>query len=388
MPEVVRSALKKSPLFKLFLSANAWRTRRTFLSLLDQIPPGREPLPGPRQALCALQGQRRRLSEVPRVVAFGHKSWEQHGLWPSFRRLSEFSLVEVGAPGGRWSEAQRVAAGRRLLSAVQGLDRERPVELVFFYCGSEFIDPQMLRELAARGIWTAIMNLDDKHAFHLRRQFGMTYGQVQVAPLADLYWTTWRAGAHVVAQVGGRPWYAPEGADPEFHRPLELERDIEVLFLGARYGDRQRTVDYLRRRGFDVQAYGRGWPNGFVSFQQTVELFSRARVVLGVGQVGQMPQLQHLKGRDFEVPMCGALYLTSYNPELADWFDIGREVLCYSSLENCAETLHWILRRPDQQQAIRDAALARSLRQHTWEHRLRQMLGLLAPADAESGSGR
>ena len=60
---------------------------------------------------------------------------------------------------------------------------------------------------------------------------------------------------------------------------------------------------------------------------------------LGVGGVGHLDEVQHLKGRDFEVPMCGAVYLTTYNPELCDWYQVGEEILCYGSFQNCAEIL-------------------------------------------------
>ena len=84
--------------------------------------------------------------------------------------------------------------------------------------------------------------------------------------------------------------------------------------------------------------------------------------------------VQHLKGRDFEVPMCGAVYLTSYNPELSDWYDIGRDILCYSSSQDCLEILKWLLPDLDKQSKIRDNAQNRSRQQNTWECRIKKIL--------------
>ncbi len=96
-----------------------------------------------------------------------------------------------------------------------------------------------------------------------------------------------------------------------------------------------------------------------------------------MGGVGQTDQIKHLKGRDFEVPMSGAVYLTGFNPELADYFDIGREVLCYGSRADCAESLSWILARPQLAEDIRTRARRRALAEHTWERRLGALLSLL-----------
>jgi spore maturation protein CgeB len=330
-----------------------------------------------REAIAPLRPARRTLSARPRVLGVGHRAWEKYGLWPSFERVADFDFIETGQTDDTWSERQRDEAGRRLLARIDELERQgRPTELVYMYCDSCFVSPAMLRELAARGIWSALMGLDDQHLFWPRRAYGMELGQSTIVPLVDVYWTTWKAGAGAVTALGGRPWVAAEGADPHWHHPVPAERDIDALFFGGRYGIRAELVGYLRKQGFNVAAYGAGWPDGFIPFEKAIELIGRSKVVLGVGNVSQMPGVMHLKGRDFEVPMCGAVYLTSFNPELADHFTVGRELLCYSSLQNCAEVLGWVLARPAEQQAIREAALARSLRDHTWEKRLQDLLAL------------
>ena len=182
------------------------------------------------------------------------------------------------------------------------------------------------------------MGLDDKQQFvwPVDERVGEAH-QRRIARQVDVYWTTWKAGLPLIAAAGGRPWYQPEGAHPRFHVRAEVPRDLDVVFVGSAYGHRSGLVDYLRARGFAVETRGQGWPEGRVTFEETVALFNRAKVVLGVGGVGHMRSVAHLKGRDFEVPMCGALYLTSFNSELADFYVIGREILCYSSLEDCAD---------------------------------------------------
>ena len=315
----------------------------------------------------------------PYIVAFGTEAWERYGLWLTFRRIAHFDLFDYGeieGKLGRPNPTVRRKLGEEFLVYVDKLDQVRLVNACFFYADSAYIAPELLESLAQRGIWTIILGLDDKHRFYERDSYGMRIGQVTLVRRADLMWTTWKIGAEIILASGGTPWYAPPAADPTFYNPMKCEKDLEVVFVGQSYGSRANLVRYLRQRGFRVDAYGSGWPGGFVDFDEVIRLYSRAKVVLGVGGVQSMSSVQHLKGRDFEVPMCGALYLTSYNPELADHYEIGKEILCYSSAENCAEILHWILRRPGEQERIRQAALNRTLKDHTWEKRLSDMFAL------------
>jgi spore maturation protein CgeB len=88
-----------------------------------------------------------------------------------------------------------------------------------------------------------------------------------------------------------------------------------------------------------------------------------------------------LKGRDFEVPTSGGLYLTQDNPELSLVFDVGKEILTYKDEEECARIIREILADPQRADEIREAGRARSLRDHTYLARWTSPLtiaGLLA----------
>ena len=63
--------------------------------------------------------------------------------------------------------------------------------------------------------------------------------------------------------------------------------------------------------------------------------------------------------------------MTTYNWELALHFDIGREILCYRSVEELVELFSYYRRRPEACRAIGAAGRERCLRDHTWERRFR-----------------
>jgi len=73
--------------------------------------------------------------------------------------------------------------------------------------------------------------------------------------------------------------------------------------------------------------------------------------------------------RDFEVPMSGGFYLVEYMEELEDFFDIGKEIVCYSGPEELAAKIDYYLQNEDEREAIALAGLQRCRRDHTWKRR-------------------
>lgn len=384
----LRKRFRLSPLYELWRLYRERQQLKAFNAVLESYLKkdsgyGEYSLERTKAMLESRASQRRPLfghDGRPRLVGFGVKGWEHYGLWPSFGRISDFVFFDYGEwetrRGERPNPVFRSQLAADFLHFVDEADKIRPVTACFFYADSAYIAPELLDGLAQRGIWTIIMGLDDKHRFYERNGYGTRIGQVTLVQHADLMWTTWKIGAEIILAAGGIPWYAPPAADPHFYHPIECERDLEIVFIGQAYGTRAQLVRYLQKKGFRVDAFGAGWHNGYVGFEEMVRLYSRAQVVLGVGGVQSMEGVKHLKARDFEVPMCGALYLTTYNAELADHYEIGKEILCYSSFEECAELVWWVRRHPAEAGNIRECARQRAVCEHTWECRLRQLTNL------------
>jgi hypothetical protein len=188
---------------------------------------------------------------------------------------------------------------------------------------------------------------------------------------------------------GAVPLYLGEGANPEIYRPLQLERTIDVCFVGRKSAGREDIINSVRQEGIAVEVFGKGWENGpLATSEQVNELFNRSKVVLGIGGL-RGARISDLKGRDFEVPMSGSLYLTLYNRELEDFYRIGDEILCYQDSSDLIRQLRDVLTNPGRAEEIRRAGGERARRDHTWERRFEYLFrfaGVLKPpiADAES----
>ena len=103
--------------------------------------------------------------------------------------------------------------------------------------------------------------------------------------------------AETLAEHGIRAQVVPIGYERELGADLGLDRDIDVLFLGALDVPRRRkAIRDLERRGLVVETAG-GWGAHHVAGDDRVRLLNRARVVLNVSRFpGQFSGLRLLLG--------------------------------------------------------------------------------------------
>ena len=186
-------------------------------------------------------------------------------------------------------------------------------------------------------------------------------------------------------------WYATENmlalfwplASDEklFAGENDLDKDIDILFIGNRYGIRGKLIEYLSKHGISVTCYGNGWPNGYVNAEQNIALSKRAKIILGVGAVGHCSDVYTMKLRDFDALMTGALYITHRNPGLLKLFNEGEHLECYASPKELFAKLNSYLKHPEKCAEIGKKGQALAKTKHSWEYRLSStfiQLGLIS----------
>lgn len=323
--------------------------------------------------------------------------WHEH-LLPDLRELgpvTHFDYTRYGFGVEEFASATSATMERRkemlklILPALRDAHARRPVDWIFCYGGGQDTSPSVIRQITRElAIPTADMSLDDKQGWAGPTVGECRAGAIDITREFDLFMTSARVACdwHLVA--GGRGVYMPEGFSDTVYHPMKVEHDIPVSFVGAAYGFRLSVVDFLQRHGVDVRTFGFGWPRGGWA-EDSVNVFNRSIVNLGMGGIGYSEELTNLKGRDFEVPGTGGgVYLTSFNPDLAQHFEIGREILCYRNRDEMLELIRYYLARPEKAAAIARAARERSLREHRWLHRYETMLRVLGILDDKTAKER
>jgi spore maturation protein CgeB len=328
-------------------------------------------------------------------LAYAVTNWEAvlpEALAP-FGELSTFEWRSHGFDESKtdWL-GRRDEMNRVLLQKFTEANRRRPIDVVVGYLSGYTISPDVLRQMAALGAVITNFCFDDKIAWPGTIRGGRYTSTAAIAQAVDLNLTSDPHGAVRYFAHGGLCAFHPEAADPTWYRPLNVPFKYDVSFVGARYGWRPTLIEELRRRRIEVECFGKGWPNGAIPNGDMNQIYACSRVNLGFGGIGFSKNLLCLKGRDFEVPMSGALYLTQDNPELSTVFEVGREILTYRDAEDCARVIRDILQDEDRAGRLRAAARARCLRDHTyvvrWRNVFRAIGAIGAIGDGDPGESQ
>ena len=83
--------------------------------------------------------------------------------------------------------------------------------------------------------------------------------------------------------------------------------------------------------------------------------------------------IPHVRLRDFEAPMCRTCYLTGYSEEIAEFYELGREVDTYCSVDELIDRVQFYLNHPSDAEKLRQAGYQRAIHNHTWKHRFAQL---------------
>lgn len=333
---------------------------------------------------------KRKIGEIHTFACIPQFSWHSQ-LLPDLRELGPITLFDYIALGFRHDEfaySGRIGIERRrdmttrVYESFRAAHAEKPVDWLLCYGGGQDNSASVIRRITDEfGVPTANMTFDDKHGWVGPNVGEHRTGSGDITKEFDLFVTSARVACEWHMLSGGRPIYMPEGVDINHFSPIGLERDIPVSFVGAAYGFRQAVVRFLKKYGIPIRTFGVGWPGeGWVP--DSVQIFNRSQINLGMGGIGYSESLTNVKGRDFEIPAVGGgVYLTSFNPDLAQHFVIGDEILCYRNREEMVELIRHYLARPEEAIQIAARGRVRCRREHRWLHRYKKMLTILGVLD-------
>ena len=303
--------------------------------------------------------------------------WEQSGLVPEFARIAETRLLDLRPELKKKPEEQSLAETvvRAVRQFADSQDQWSP-DVILFYARPLLLSEEVFHVLRRRWQCPLLgMNLDDKLQFFRYGIFAAgddNYGDW--ARRFDLNITNCLPATEWYRQRGLPCIYSPSGVHrpPHLTEPTAVDFKYEFGFLGSKKPERKVIIEQLQRARIPLQLFGAGWPNTqWVDDHNAV--FRSTQINLGIGFASPSLTLTTVKGRDFECPGVGACYLTTYNWELPLHYDLGREILCYRSVEELIEIYAYYRRRPQECLKIAQAAWRRCSAEHTWEKRFRRI---------------
>ncbi len=318
-------------------------------------------------------------SRLSRILYIGICMWEQDQLFPEIRKICQLDALDLG-PFLKDATDHRAAVVSAIRNHASSPHLAEP-DLILFYARPSLLSEDAFSEIRRRWSCPLLgMNLDDRVEFF---PYGiLKSGNDDYARWCrsfDLNLTSSMTAVDWYRRRGAEVRYFPQGfrPDPRFlHPPERIDFEFNFSFVGSWKPEREHILEQLAAYGLQPALFGRGWPNGrWIDDPATV--FRASQINLGIGYALASAQIANAKGRDIECPGTGACYLTTYHWELAEMFDIGKEVLCYRNFEELVELHSFYSKRPEVCLKIARAAHKRAHSEHTWENRLRGLFANL-----------
>lgn len=200
------------------------------------------------------------------------------------------------------------------------------------------------------------------------------------------------------------------GANTKLYKPL-LNQEVgiknqEICFVGKNYGNRMGYIKALTDAGLPAVGFGSGWSVGRVSHEQMLSMFSNSKINLnftesyfewkkelvklfvkkelgkysfnGYHLVQNIQALagkfrRQIKGRTFEVPACGGFLLTGQADNLTEYYEENKEIVIFKDKNDMIEKCKYYLENESQREKIAQAGYKRTILEHTYEQRFKQI---------------
>lgn len=361
------------------------------------------------------------------LTDLGHDVVEfRYDLRETFQNLDSQSPITAA-----FVKKNRPKVTEELLRQIKSAHAEKPIYLFFSYFYDACVLPEAIDEIRSMGIKTVNWYCNGSYQLHLVSEISPHYDRCLVPEKFRLKDYIAMGARPIYCQEAANPnIYRPYDLPTEFgvtfvgqaygDRPgyikYLLDQGINVRVWGygwQHYGHSNGNVvkpSQLRR----VLRIGRklltlaGWQAaarhiqkrlqaqpryGFKSTATTsqpivlppeilgkplsdlemIQMYSRSKINLGFSSCGEThktgERILQVRLRDFEVPMSGGFYMVEYMEELEEFFDIGKEIVCYTGPEDLAEKIKYYLAHDAEREKIRKSGYERCLRDHTWHKR-------------------
>ncbi len=191
--------------------------------------------------------------------------------------------------------------------------------------------------------------------------------------------------------------------------------NLDITFVGKKFGKRGGYIEKLLAAGLPAQAFGGGWPGGRVTQKKMTEIFSYSKVNLNfsethlVGTAAYLKLLSKLfveksggkykfighrlihnikslsgtshlciKGRVFEVAACGGFLLTGKtDDDISEYYIPGKEIVIFENTVDLVEKCQYYLEHGPERDKIAKAGYERTTRDHTYEQRFKTIFKAL-----------
>ena len=268
---------------------------------------------------------------------------------------------------------------KRLLSKVS----EFKPDVILGIAQSPINNLELLASLRKMGIILCYWFVEDCRIFTYWRKYAPSFDHffmIQKEPYRN-----------ELKQLGCRNiHYLPTAFDANLkysHDKANME--INVSFMGAPYPNRVYYFSQLDRHDFRI--YGEGWAEDDhpavvfgqrrISDIEARRIYERSIINLNLHSSSNpvaFAEGDFVNPRTFELAGLGAFQLTDFRELLPTHFDLGSELVALNKWEDMKTAINYFLKNEAERRYLSDNARQRVLKNHTYQHRAKEILNFLS----------
>lgn len=190
--------------------------------------------------------------------------------------------------------------------------------------------------------------------------------------------------------IAGFPAHSlPEACSPGWHRvpPGVVHSEPHLVVMGNYYPYRIRLLERLHGAGVPMRLYGNPFPRWMRSptlaplhTGRYVTGHEKARVFRGAAGVLNALHPAEIDGFNkglYEATACGGCVISEHRAMLGEHYQVGEEVLAFASFDELVDLARWCIEHPEEARKIGDRGSERAHREHTFAHRLVELLRIV-----------
>ncbi len=198
-------------------------------------------------------------------------------------------------------------------------------------------------------------------------------------------------GESYLQQLGAKAthtvWYA---ADPTLYAPLDIAQDYDAFFFGHGREYRADWIDAMLLnpsqqmpeakfavRGKNLGNLGAVEQLPYLSFSKLREYVCRSKLNLVITRGAHASVHGSSSMRPFELAAMRAAMVANPYDGLELWFEPDKEIIIVESQEEAIERYQYLLSHDAERQNLAQAAYERFLKQHTFQHRARELQAIV-----------
>ncbi|MEP0763445.1 MAG: glycosyltransferase, partial [Chloroflexota bacterium] len=180
------------------------------------------------------------------------------------------------------------------------------------------------------------------------------------------------------------------GADEDLFSPVDVPQDLDAFFYGHGREYRAEWIEAMVRapslalpdarfavRGTRLGDLGRAQMLPYLSFSKLREYACRSKINLVITRKAHASVFASSSSRPFELASLGACMVCNPYEGIETWFEPEKELIVVHSAEEAIERYTWLLAHDEARRAMGQAARERFLKEHTFRHRARQLVGII-----------